>query len=121
MKIKKMPALMAGVAGMVLLLSSCEASRSLYSWYSYEDASYRAMKTRSEEDTNALIATYKKIIERQLGSRRTVPPGIYAEYALVLIKQNKVEEGIEMFEKEMELYPESKKYISRIVEQYKKR
>ncbi|MDO4790205.1 MAG: DUF4810 domain-containing protein [Porphyromonas sp.] len=118
---KKTVNLIAGAAAALLLLSSCNLSRNLYSWYAYEDVSYRASKTRAEKDVEALVMTYQKMIARQEGLRRTVPPGIYAEYGFVLLKQNRTDEGIAMLEKEIELYPESRKYISRIIEQHRKR
>ena len=45
---------------------------------------------------------------------------MYAEYGYLLYKTGKKEEGIEFLKQEMELYPESEKYISRIVKQLEK-
>jgi len=49
-----------------------------------------------------------------------VQPGICAEYGYLLIKQGKREEGLQLLKKEIELYPESKVFITRIIKQFEK-
>jgi hypothetical protein len=48
------------------------------------------------------------------------PPGINAEYGFLLCKAGKKEQGITLLKEEMRLYPESQKYISRIINQLTK-
>ena len=55
------------------------------------------------------------IIKKQNGTRGMIPPGLYADYGYVLIQSNKIEEGKLMLQKEVELYPESKVFIDRIL------
>ena len=45
------------------------------------------------------------------------PPGMYAEYGYMLYRTGKKEEGIRMMKEEINWYPESEKYISRIIKQ----
>lgn len=105
----------------MLFYSSCGTSQgALYSWYDYENMAYQYIKAPTTKTTQDLLETYKKIIDKQTGVRKTVPPGIYAEYGYLLIKQNRVEEGVSYLEKEVTLYPESKMFIERIVKQFKK-
>ena len=61
------------------------------------------------------IKNYQKIIEKQKGTRQSVPPGIYADYGFILLQMNKTEEGKTMLQKEIESYPESKIFIDRIL------
>ena len=100
---------------MVLIFSSC--AKSLYSWYAYEGITYAYSKKATEELFVRMMDEYKKIITNQKGSRGVVPPGLYAEYGYQLCKQGKMKEGIDLLKKEIELYPESEKYISRIIKQ----
>lgn len=67
-----------------------------------------------------MIATYVKIGEKQNGLRGKVPPGFNAEYGYQLYKEGKKEEGLKYLNKEIEDYPESKVYISRIIKQIEK-
>ncbi|MFA9392577.1 MAG: DUF4810 domain-containing protein [Prolixibacteraceae bacterium] len=97
------------------LLSSCTTQKPLYSWGKYEIASYNYLKNSDEKSTQQLIETYQKIIEKQTGSRGVVPPGIYADYGFLLLQTNNTEEGKALLLKEVELYPESKIFIDRIL------
>lgn len=112
MKINSLLAL----AAFATIVSSCTIqSPSLYSWSNYSDATYNYIKSKSETDRDALIKTYEKIIKKQNGARRTVPPGIYADYGYLLIEIGRTEEGKAMLEKEVELYPESAIFIKQIL------
>ena len=42
---------------------------------------------------------------------------MYAEYGFLLYRTGKQEEGLEFLKQEINLYPESEKYISRIINQ----
>ena len=105
----------------VMMLSSCGSVQPpLYSWYDAEDASYRYTKRLTEQEKAEAMAQYKKVIEKQKGSRATVPPGACAEYGYMLVKAGKKQDGLALLKKEMELYLESKTFISRIVNQLEK-
>lgn len=103
---------------LTLALSSC--STSLYNWSKYQDASYSYYKNQTEESSEKLIKAYQTMIEKPTGIRKTVPPGIYAEYGYMLVNNGKVEEGISLLNKEIELYPESKTFVERIIRQFEK-
>ena len=93
----------------VLTLASCGTVQpDLYSWYDSEDATYQYTKRASEEKLAEAMAQYKKVISTQKGARGVVPPGVNAEYGYLLLKQ------------EVALYPESEKFISRIIKQLEK-
>lgn len=100
---------------LAFLLASCSSQKPLYSWWNYEITSYSYLKNSDEKSTEALIKNYKKIINKQKGARKTVPPGIYADYGFILLNANKTEEGKAMLLKEEELYPESKIFMDRIL------
>lgn len=104
------------VIGAVLLLGSCAPSvKPLYTWGNYEDVSYTYLKKNDEQSAQLLIEAYKQIIEKQEGSRQTVPPGIYADYGFLLASTGKVKEGKDLMLKEITLYPESKVFVERIL------
>lgn len=101
-----------------LLFTGC-ATTSLYSWYGYEEASYEYSKVGTDKQKKDLMKQYTKML-KQTGLRKTVPPGYYAEYGYMLVKDGKTEEGLAFLKKEIELYPESNIYISRIIKQIEK-
>lgn len=101
--------------------TSCAIGESsLYSWDQYENVTYNFTKDPSDNNREKLIACYDKIILKQKGTRKTVPPGMYAEKAFILIGQNKKQEAIELLNQEMVLYPESKSFIEKIISQLNK-
>jgi hypothetical protein len=104
----------------VLALSSCTTTKTLYSWYGYEDATYQYSKKSTDELHVRMLGEYKKVTDKQKGTRGVVPPGLYAEYGYQLYNGGKKEEGLGFMKKEIALYPESEKYISRIIKQLEK-
>jgi hypothetical protein len=101
--------------GAIWLLSSCTVQKPLYNWAKYEATSYNYLKNSDEKSTQALIENCQKIIENQTGYRNVPPPGIYADYGYVLLQVGKTDEGKALLMKEIELYPESKIFIDRIL------
>ena len=104
----------------MLLMASCAPQTSLYSWHKYEDTTYQYSKKGTEELKLKVLEEYKKVTEKQNGIRGAVPPGMYAEYGFLLYNNGKKDEGIAYLKKEVELYPESEIYISRIIKQLEK-
>ncbi|HOT15516.1 MAG TPA: DUF4810 domain-containing protein [Bacteroidales bacterium] len=103
------------VAVGALLMASCTVENQLYSWYAYDEASYNFLKNNDEKSRQELIENYQQIIEKQRGTRKVPPPGIYADYGFLLLQANKTVEGKALLEKEIALYPESKVFIERIL------
>lgn len=110
----------AAIVVAVMATVSCTTTQSLYSWYNYEDATYQYSKKTTEELQVKVLEQYKKITEKQNGTRGVVPPGMYSEYGYLLYKTGKKEEGISFLKKEIQLYPESEMYVSRIIKQLEK-
>lgn len=104
----------------VAFFASCNSTKSLYSWYDYEDATYQYNKKRTDELKTKMLEQYLKLIKKQKGSRKVVPPGLYAEYGYALYMGGKKEEGLDFLKQEIKLYPESETYISRIIKQLEK-
>lgn len=103
-----------------MTLGSCSTTKTLYSWYNYEDATYQYNKKRTDELKVKVLEQYKKLTDKQKGVRGVVPPGLYAEYGYMLYMSGKKEEGLSFLKQEIALYPESDKYISRIIKQLEK-
>lgn len=106
----------------------------------YEQLAYGNYDKQTPESICALIVLYEDMVSHPGGSRRIVPPGICAEYGFLLLqestasvfeqyatnKQKRVfgkgnyatmfaERGEAMMQKEMELYPESARFIAPLV------
>lgn len=107
----------------------------------YENLAYRNYDKQTPESICKLICMYEDIVTNPGGTRNTPPPGICAEYGyMLLIPENAEafanyatslqkrtfastdyasffpERGKEMMQKEIELYPESAKFIAPLIE-----
>lgn len=101
----------------VLTIASCTTTSSMYSWHDYEDTTYQYSKKQTDELQVKVLEQYKKMVDKQKGTRGVVPPGLFAEYGYMLYMTGKHEEGLSFLKKEIQLYPESEVYISRIIKQ----
>lgn len=104
----------------VPIFTSCNVTSSLYTWHKYEDKAYKNSKKQTEESKENLEKEYKKILTVQTGIRKTVPPGLFAEYGFFLYNMGQKDKAIIYFQKEIESYPESEIFISRIKEKIEK-
>lgn len=104
----------------VMAMTSCQTEQSLYSWYGSEDATYTYTKRGTEETLTNAMAQYEKVVNNQKGLRKVVPPGVNAEYGYLLYKAGKKKEGLALLRAEIKAYPESEKFISRIINQLEK-
>lgn len=106
----------------------------------YENLAYQSYKKQTPKSLCGLIAVYENMVTNPGGTRQVPPPGICAEYGYLLLKpgtaetfmnnatpaQKKLfnssdfnaaflERGKEMLQKEIELYPQSAKFIEPLI------
>lgn len=107
----------------------------------YENLAYKSYDKQTPESLCKLICVYEDIVSNPGGTRKMPPPGICAEYGyMLLIPENAAifaehatsmqrksfasadyasffpEKGKEMLQKEIEMYPESAKFIVPLIE-----
>jgi len=99
----------------IILLTGCATPTSLYTWSNYSTLAHNYLKNSDEVSTTKLFDGYDEVINNQKGTRSAVPPGIYADYAFLLLERGEVERAREMLNKEITLYPESKVFIEHIL------
>jgi hypothetical protein len=75
-------------------------------------------RTADEDSLEKLIEVYDHLMTDTGGVRNVVPPGVCADYGYLLLRQGKIEEGKALLAKETVLYPESKKFIDRILTRF---
>ena len=108
---------------------------------SYEHLAYMHYDRQTPESICNLLCMYEDIVSNPSGTRQMPPPGICAEYGyMLLIPENATvfaehatamqkkkyaasdysaffaEKGKELLQKEIELYPESAKFITPLIE-----
>lgn len=111
----------------------------------YEHLAYKSYDKQTPESICELVVAYEDMVMHPTGTRQMPPPGICAEYGYLLLQpgtaeafakvatgaQKKVfagsdynmlfqQRGEEMMKKEIELYPESAKFIAPLIKRFKK-
>lgn len=111
----------------------------------YERLAYKSYDKQTPESICKLIAAYEDMVQHPSGTRQMPPPGICAEYGYLLLQPETAEtfaksatasqkrifagddynmifrqKGEEMMMKEIELYPESAKFISPLIKRFTK-
>ena len=78
------------VIAAMLAVSSCTTTKTLYSWYDYEDATYQYHKRSTEELQVKVLEQYKKITDKQKGVRGVVPersvPNVFKSVCSFLVE-----------------------------------
>ena len=86
----------------------------------YEDSLYNVLVVPTprgnfqDSSTNVL----GQVIESAMGIGAKIPPGAYADYGSLLHVQGKHKKAIASWGKEIEVHPESKKFLSQLISEY---
>lgn len=86
----------------------------MYNWGNYSASLYNLKKTPNDEALKKHKETLLKIIEESKEKGLRVPPGVYCEYAYILIKEGKNNEALPYLEMEEKTYPESSVFVQRL-------
>lgn len=108
------------LCGLFILLSGIflGCSRELYTYRQYEDNIYAFLRNgQTERDERKLSNSYKTIVNNQKRGRKTPPPGVCADYGLLMYRKGNLKEARKQFEQEMQLYPESKTLVIKMMKE----
>lgn len=96
------------------LLSGCAAaSPPLYDWGNYESSIY----VRYSSNDPAKAQQYlEEVIQTTASRNGRVPPGVYADYGMLLYQQGRSAQAIEYFQKEAAAFPEAAPLMTKLVE-----
>lgn len=97
-------------------LSGC--AKSHYAWNNYDTSLYNHYKDPSRKEEFA--TKLKETLEEAEASKR-VPPGMYAEYGFLLYEQGNSLEAVRYYQKEYDLWPESRFFMTKMINAAKKR
>ena len=100
----------------LLLLSGCVTTpqNGLY-WGNYSHTLYEVKKSGDEKSLKSHMEELHKIISTSEKRNLKVPPGIFAELGQLYQKDNKPQEAMSFYQKEVAAYPESEQLMSRII------
>ncbi|MBN2425033.1 MAG: DUF4810 domain-containing protein [Calditrichaceae bacterium] len=102
---------------LLIFLLSCTPTKGIYYWGDYSSSLYKLKKEPSDETLLKHKMELENIFKNAQKKRKKIPPGLYCEYAYILIQQGQKDDGLRYFALEVEKYPESKIFIDRIIQQ----
>ncbi|NTU54253.1 MAG: DUF4810 domain-containing protein [Chlorobiaceae bacterium] len=105
---------------LLLAIQGC-ASQSpvLYEWGSYESLIYKSYSATGKYSPDEHIQKLEADYQVARSKNRSVPPGYYAQLGFLYYQTGKPEEAAKSFMIEAELFPESKQYMNRLVNNIK--
>lgn len=101
----------------IILLSACTAKPKMYYWGDYSETLYQLKSEPTEEHLLEHYESIEDVISESAEYGIKVPPGVYAEYAGLLMQQGKVADAKKYFLLEKQTYPESTFFMDRMIKQ----
>ena len=92
----------------------------IFYWGDYSETLYTYKKTPDKKTLDAHKKTLLNIISEAPKNKQRIPPGVCAEYGYLLLNEGKESEGLEFLRKEQELFPESRSFIQRLINEYQR-
>lgn len=96
-------------------LTACQATNSIYYWGDYSDSAYKLKNTPTDETRAKHKASLLNIISNAQKKNKKIPPGIYAELAMLEAEERNVDLALQYFSKEKELFPESTRVVDMMI------
>jgi len=88
----------------------------MYYFGNYSNTLYSCEKNQDDESLFKHKQELETVITESESRNLPVPPGIYAELGYINMKSNNSKEAIRLFLFEMQLYPESKHLMHRLIQ-----
>lgn len=99
-------------AVLALALTACATtSTQIYYWGNYSDTAYQLKKEPSDKTREAHKASLQNILDVAASKNKRVPPGIYAELALMEMEGGQSAQALQLLQQEKMLFPESAQLV----------
>lgn len=104
----------------VLLVGACATQPKLYEWGDYEGQLYAAYSEPGKVPVESQVSDLEENLQKAQAAGRPVPPGYLAHLGYLHVGLGDKGKALRYFEQERSTYPESKKYMDRLIQQLKK-
>lgn len=102
---------------LVAILAACAPPPYLY-YGNTSHSYYRAVKKQDEASVAQYKASLEKVFDRSADLGLPVPPGLYCDYAVLLLQEDRTEEARTYFAKEMQQWTESQTMVDFLMQRY---
>lgn len=87
----------------------------MYHWGQYEESIYQLSVAANQEDQKQALVMIQETIQEAESGGWKVPPGAYAYYGYLLLKNGQGDEAKKLFIKEKQLFPESAYFMDSLL------
>lgn len=103
-----------------ICLNSC-GNKQIYYYGNYSKTLYGCEKNNDEASFLKHKEELDRIIAESEKNSMLIPPGICAELGFLHLKNNDIKKAVSLFEKEAEIFPESKHLMTRLIQMAEKK
>ncbi len=106
---------LAAISFFSAITVGCAETQPLYRWGIYEDLMYQSYQNSGASDPITDAARLAEDVERTSVEGLAVPPGVHAHLGYLYAAQGNLGLARTHFDRELELYPESKTFIEGVL------
>ena len=99
-----------------IMMSGCKTTEPMYHYGNYSEAVYSYFKA-DETPVSQQIIILEDVIAQARGKGKPVAPGVHAHLGMLYFESGNNNQGINHFEQEKALFPESAAYIDFLINQ----
>ncbi len=99
----------------LVLAAGCAKKHSLYEWGSYEGQLYAMYSDPGKVPAEKQIEDLERDYQVARSKNKPVPPGYHAYLGYLYYQIGKVDQSLQSFETEKQLFPESKRYMDFLI------
>jgi hypothetical protein len=107
-----------GLLALLFLLAACAPAPYLY----YGNTSHSYYKAVKKQDAKS-VANYKEsleqVFEKSAKLGKPVPPGLYCDYAMLMVQEDNASEALKYLQLEKETWKESAALVDYLIEDYR--
>jgi hypothetical protein len=100
---------------MASTVAGCVAQPLLYEWGSYEDQINAVYSDTGKVPVEEQIQNLERDYQLARSENKPVPPGYHAHLGYLYFQTGKVDQSLQSFETEKNLFPESKQYMDLLI------
>lgn len=101
----------------LIFLISCGYRTHIYYWGNYSASQYELKENPGKDSFLNHKSTLEKIFRKSKQKDKKVAPGLYCEYAQMLVIEGKKDQAKKYFNLELKTYPESRTFVENLMQQ----
>jgi hypothetical protein len=103
------------------LVAGCVRKPLMYEWGSYEDQVYAMYSDTGKSPVEEQVGNLERDYQVARSENKPVPPGYHAHLGYLYYQLGKIDQALQSFETEKQLFPESAQYMDFLIARIKRK